>query len=217
MNKKVAYKIGFWAALLAVLEVAVFGLLLTINLWVNSPLLNQLSYFVCFLLAPTFITLMTAVYYYAPEQKKIWGHLGILFSVVYAVMVLIVYYLQLVVVSTNSLQASSEIIKPFVYTPGTPVFAIDILGYGFMALATLFAAFVFGGSKIQDWIKGLFIFHGFIGITSWVVPAFLAVETSAKSNDIFGAIALIFWSIIFIPAVVLLAILFRNPQKVQEQ
>lgn len=208
--KKNVYRIGFIAALLVSVEVGLFGLLMAASLIFTQADLSNLSYLVGFLIAPSFVTMMTAIFYYASDEKKIWAHLGVLFSVVYAAMVLFVYYLQLVVVGTKSLQASSEILKPFVYMPGTPIFAIDILGYGFMALSTFFAAFVFDGGKIEIWIKRLFILHGVIGITSLLVPAFMVVEQGSKSGDVFGSLALIFWTLIFIPAVVLLAFLFRN-------
>ena len=69
------------------------------------------------LLAPSFALMILCVHYYAPEDKKIWGHAGIMFAVVYAVMVSINYYVQLTLVVPHMMRGEIESIRAFLFTP----------------------------------------------------------------------------------------------------
>jgi hypothetical protein len=202
---KTANKIGFIASLLVAGEVLTFAISLLPGFW-GIDLIN-LSFVASFLLAPTFITVMTCVHYSAPEEKKIWSHLGLVFSTVYAVMVMITYYTQLVVVRTNSLGLSPESLKLFTFTPGSLMFALDMLGYGFMCLATLLAAPVFYGSKLDNWIRRLFIVNGLFFIPSLVFPAFTFPQDSGsvEATSLSGVIGYLFWCTLFVSISMLLA------------
>ncbi|MBK6644172.1 MAG: hypothetical protein IPG44_00225 [Anaerolineales bacterium] len=102
---------------------------------------------------------------------------GLSFAIIYAVMCTLTYYIQLTFVANNYLPVAEEVALPFVFLPGTPLFAQDMLGYVFMCAATLAAGFVFTGGKLEAWIKWLFIFNGVL----FIVPTpITAPKTNAR-------------------------------------
>jgi hypothetical protein len=114
-------------------------------------------------LAPSFALLMLCVHYHAPEDKKIWSHAGIVFAVVYTVMVSINYYVQLTLVLPHMLRGEIESIRPFLFTPfDSFIYSVDVLGYSFMSLSTLFAAFAFSGAGLERTVRRFMIANGLL-------------------------------------------------------
>ncbi len=94
---------------------------------------------------------MISVHYYAPEERKIWSHIGIAFAAVYTTMVSIVYIVELTVIIPQILQGASGQVAQFnvIDNPGFAQ-SVDGLGYGMQSLSTLFAAQVFiGGGRLE--------------------------------------------------------------------
>jgi hypothetical protein len=154
-----------------------------------------MSYVVCLILPASFVAMMVSIHCITPVKKKVWSHLGLSFAIMYAVMCSIVYYVQLVVVRTNSLGVSPGAMALFTFTPGSAMFAIDMLGYGFLTLATLVTSPVFGEGRRERWLKRLFFIHGLFALPTVVFPAFQflqdagAVESASQG----GSFALLFW------------------------
>ena len=200
-----AYRLGFWSALVVALEVAVFAVTLLF------PSAITLSFIASFLLAPSFVALMLSIHYYAPPEKKIWSHLGLVFAIMYAVMCTINYFVQLAVVAGNPLQVSADALALFTFMPGSAMFVVDMLGYSFMCLATLAVAPVFVGGRLERWLKGLFIAHGLLFaptlIMTVIFPALSSGQRASASVDI-GALVLLGWCAIFLPLPLLLAVMF---------
>ena len=114
-------------------------------------------------LAPSFALLMVCLHYYAPEDKKVWSHAGIMFATIYAVMVSINYYVQLTLVVPHMMRGEIESIRPFLFTPfDSFVYSVDVLGYSFMSLSTLFAAFVFTGAGLERTARRFMIANGLL-------------------------------------------------------
>ena len=167
-------KIGFWSGLLASLFSIIYVVLQLAEWlgWLGSGggpenpstalgliLLLTPSLF----LAPSFVLLMLCVHYYAPEDKKVWSHAGIIFATIYAVMVSINYYVQLTLVVPHLMRGEVESIRPFLFTPfDSFIYSVDVLGYGFMSLSTLFAAFVFTGAGLERTARRFMIANGFL-------------------------------------------------------
>jgi hypothetical protein len=86
------------------------------------------------------------------------------------------------------------------------MWVIEILGYFFMGLATLFAAPVFGSSKAERLVKWLFVVNGILGILTPLGYVLLPIEV------LFGG--LIVWDIIIPIATASLAYLFRRAGQV---
>ncbi|MEW5980544.1 MAG: hypothetical protein AB1898_32565 [Acidobacteriota bacterium] len=115
------------------------------------------------LLAPSFALLMLCVHYYAAENKKVWSHAGIMFATIYAVMVSINYYVQLTLVVPHMMRGEIESIRPFLFTPfDSFIYSVDVLGYSFMSLSTLFGAFVFTQEGLERTARRLMIANGIL-------------------------------------------------------
>lgn len=200
------YQFGCWSAALVTVETILFFISLAIP---NQTLMFASS----FVLAPTFVAMMVAIHYYAPEEKKIWSHFGLSLATIYAVMGTLSYYIQLTVIQNNNLRIAEDVLQPFVFIPGTPLFAQDMLGYVFMCAATLAAGFVFSGGKIESWIKWLFILNGVLFILpTLIVPAIpLPVnEAGTGVGNKVGVYANMVWSIYFAVTAGLVTLLFKR-------
>src|SRR4029079_19347162 len=109
-------------------------------------------------LGPSFLILMICVHYYAAEDRKIWSHIGLIFASIYTVLISINYYVQLTLVLPHMIQGETDSIKFLLFTPfDSLLYSVDILGYSFMSLATLFSAFVFTGPGLEKTIRRFLI------------------------------------------------------------
>ncbi len=199
-------QLGLWSAALTTSLTALFFIALVIA---NSNLMFVSS----FLLAPAFVAMMVSIHFYAPEERRVWSQLGLSFAIVYSVMCSLTYYIQLTFVQNNYLPIAEEAVAPFVFIPGTPIFAQDMLGYVFMCAATLAAAPVFTGGKLELWIRWLFILNAVLFIVPTIaVPAIpLPVdETGAGIGDQVGRYANIVWSAYFATTAALVTLLFKR-------
>jgi hypothetical protein len=205
---KSSLQLGFWSAALTTLMIALFFVSLVIA---NRSLMFTSS----FLLAPAFVAMMVGIHHYAAPEKKVWGQLGLSFAVIYAVMCSLTYYIQLTFVANNYLPVAEQAALPFVFVPGTPLFAQDMLGYAFMTAATLAAAPAFAGGKLENWIKWLFIFHAILFLPAIVIPAIpMPVnETGTGVGDLIGRYANMGWCVYFGTATTLVTLLFRRANK----
>ena len=141
-------RIGFWSALFS----AVFALLYVIGEMINmmgwlGPLDTPASFIhrmtPSLPLAMAFIILMVSIHYHASNEKKIWSHLGLAFSIVYAGLVSIAYFAVVTVLIPCTLRGEAEQIAVLAFGHGTFLFAIDVLGDGFMSLATLHPQYLY--------------------------------------------------------------------------
>ena len=114
-------------------------------------------------LAPSFALMILGVHYYAPEDKKIFSHAAIMFAVIYTVMVSINYYVQLSLILPHMMKGETESVRPFLFTPfDSFIYSVDVLGYSFMSLSTLFAAFVFTKPGLERTARRFLIANGLL-------------------------------------------------------
>ena len=172
MEIRAVYRVGFWSSLTATAMVAGFALSLIIGLLLPSYAADAMSYVTCLILPASFVAMMVSIHHITPAEKRVWSQLGLSFSIIYAVMCSIVYYIQLVVVRTNSLRISPDAMALLTFTPGSAMFAVDMLGYAFLTLATLVTSPVFGDSLGEKWLERLFFIHGLFALPTIVFPAF---------------------------------------------
>ena len=155
------------------------------------------------LLAPSFTLLMLCVHYYAPEDKKVWSHAGLLFATIYAVLVSINYYVQLTLVVPHMMRGEIESIRPFLFTPfDSFIYSVDLLGYSFMSLSTLFAAFAFTGSGLERTARRFLIANG-------LLMPFLVLQI--YYHPLIWPASL--WAITFPGATISLGMIFKRKQK----
>ncbi len=190
MDRKIA-SLGFWSAIIMTVAVIFSGITATTAMKIPSLISG-------IILIPIFILMMACIHEYSPADKKIFSRLGLLFSIGYAVLIGFNYFLQLTLVRNNlytDVFAMDE--------PQSIMWVIEVLGYGFMGLATLSAAFSFTSGKLENMIRWLFIINGILGIGGMIG---YALEWSM--NILLGG--LIVWDIIMPLASILIAVLFRR-------
>lgn len=96
------------------------------------------------LLGSAFLVLMVCVHEWSPPHRRLWSRAAVAFATAYATLTGLVYFVQLTLVAPRIAQGRVEGIEPFVFEPfDSFLYAVDILGYSFMSMATLFAAMTF--------------------------------------------------------------------------
>lgn len=194
-------RLGSWSAFAVLLTVILFGSAVLFGMLGFSG--QRWAYLAGLLLAPSFVVMMACIHCQASAEKQIWSLVGLCFAVVYAVLVSLVYYAQLTAVRS----AGAELL-PFVFTPGTVFFALDMLGYGFMCLATWFTAAVFDSDhRLSLWIRRLFVLHGWLVFPTVIVPVLLPGPSAGTGGTagVFDYVALLGWCAVFVPLSYLVA------------
>lgn len=202
---------GFWSAVLAsVFSIAyVVGQLAEWQGWLGSqggpeststPLGIVVLLVPSLLLGSAFLVLMVSVHYLAPGDRKVWSHIAVAFATAYAVLISLVYFVQLTLVAPRLAQGRTEGIEPFLFVPfDSFLYAVDILGYTFMSVATLFAAQVFTGRGLERVARFFLIANGLL------IP-FLALQLYFHSLIWIASL----WAVTFPASTVVLALLFRR-------
>lgn len=204
-------KLGSWSALLA----SIFSITYILGQaaeWVgwlgssggpesaSTPLGLVLLLTPSLLLGISFVVLMVSVHYYAPEDRKIWSHIGLTFATIYAVLISIVYYVQLTLVVPRLLRGDIENIRFLIIVPfDSFLYSVDILGYSFMSLATLFTAFVFTQAGLERTVRSFLIANGLL------IP-FIALQNYYPPLIYVAAL----WAITFPGSTISLTMLFRR-------
>jgi hypothetical protein len=136
------------------------------------------------LLVPSFVALLVSIPYSVPAEKKIWSHVAVALACIYAPLCSVVYVVELSVVQPLVLRGQADQAALLTLAqdgtqPNTVLTVVDGLGYGFMSLACLFAAPALGGSRLERWIRWLFVATGVLGVPSmltyFVRPAFISI------------------------------------------
>jgi hypothetical protein len=154
------------------------------------------------LLGSSFLVLMVSVHYLASPDRKIWSHAAVVFATAYAVLISINYYVQLTWVAPRLAAGRVQGIEPFLFKPfDSFLYAVDILGYSFMSLATLFAARVFTGKGLERVIRVFLTANGLL------LP-FIALQMYVHGLIWIAAL----WAVTFPGSTWSLAVLFRRMQ-----
>ena len=166
--------VGFWSAVLAtafslayvVAQLAEWAGLLGSQ---GGPESSSTVLGIVLLLTPSlflgsaFLVLVVSIHQAAPPERKIWSHLAVVFATLYAALISIVYYVQLSLVAPRMAQGRTAGIEMFLFVPfDSFLYAVDVLGYSFMSVATLFAARVFAGGGLNRVVRWLLTANGLL-------------------------------------------------------
>jgi hypothetical protein len=203
--------LGFWAAVLATL----FGITYDVGQlaeWLgllgsgggaenaSTPIGLAVLLTPSLLLGSSFLVLMVAVHQMAPPERRVWSHCAVAFATVYTVLISINYFVQLTWVAPRLARGQTAGIEAFLFTPfDSFLYAVDILGYSFMSLATLFAANVFKGRGLERVARTFMIANGLL------IP-FIALQMYFHGLIWIAAL----WAVTFPGSTWSLAILFRR-------
>jgi hypothetical protein len=217
-------RLGFWSAIVTVAVAAVFAAMamptpprggpFCVTGCVTYPYVDVAQYIPGdylwlvpgILLAPSFVVLMACIHAYAAEARKTYSRLGLSFAVVYAVVILVDYFVQLTVVAPSLQAGETERLSLFTqYNPRGLFIALESLGYSMMTVAFLFAAPVFAGGTAERAIRALFTL-GFV----LAVAVFVALAVLEHDLVAFEVTVLMITWMVLIASGVLLGVVFRR-------
>jgi len=170
MNNTVR-RLGIWSAILS----AVFTVIwfITFNMkdvlavlpdWKNieaySEAFTIIRHFYIYpslLLTITYLIMLSCIHLYVPKDKKIWSIIALSIGIVYAVMASINY--NILAVAVRQSLSAGETVGIEMFVPDNPHSIFNALAnsYVYMAISMFFAAFVFQGSRLANWIRTIFI------------------------------------------------------------
>ena len=155
------------------------------------------SYFVCMLLPIGYIMVAAGFQHESAEERRVSASIGTIFSAIYAILILLVYFAQTTTVISEDM--SEQAIKILDYRKCGLLFNYDLLGYGMMALSTFFIGLsVKADNKPDKWLKYLMMIHGVFFIGCFIMPM-TGVFTDMSNDGKGGTIALLFWCLYFLP------------------
>jgi hypothetical protein len=221
-----ASRLGFWSSVLTTVTAAAFlavgiatparsGPFCTGSSCITYPYVTGLTSFIPmdyiwlypgFLLALSFVVLMACIHYYASDDKKVFSQIGLSFATIYAVVIAMDYFLQLVVVEPSIRSGETAGLSLFTqYNPHGIFIGLEGLGYLMMSMAFLFAAPVFAGGKLERALRWLFS-------ASFVLAVGFLVGLSLLGYDIVAfevTILTINWTVLIISGA-MLSVLFKR-------
>ncbi len=150
-------RFGFFSALMAFAGAAGYAIAQISQLagWLHWPWDDGLIYGASLLIAWPFMLAMLALHLVTPERQKIWSGAGLLFAVMYATYVALMYVVQLG--TALPLKLSGTPSPLFAVDRYSLFWAIDGLGYICMGLATLLAA---QALPAHTWVRRFFLANG---------------------------------------------------------
>lgn len=211
-------RLGFWSAVLcSVFSLTyVFGQLLE---WAgmlgsaggpestSTPLGIAVLLTPSLLLGSSFVVLMVSLHQRTPEPLRAWSHAGVAFATAYAVLTGMVYFAQLTVVGPRLARGEIAGMEMFVFVPfDSFLYAVDILGYTLMSVATLFGAFALAPRGVEGIARRFMIANGLL------VP-FLALQMYWHALIWGGAL----WAVTFPGATIALAFMFARVERPAER
>ena len=198
MNKK----IGMIGSAINVFTVLAFAICMLINFSFGS-------YFVCIILALSFVIMISAFETECKAECKAAGKAALVFSAIYATLIVIVYYTQCTSVINDNLGESAMKILAYKYMG--LMFNLDMLGYGIMALATFFIGLTINAeTKADKALKALLLIHGVFFLSCFLMPMTGIFANSDGSTSNGGVIALEIWCLYFLPIGILSFLHFKR-------
>lgn len=151
-------------------------------------------------LGSSFLVLIVSIHQLTPPDKRVWSHAAIVFATIYTALISIVYFVQLTLVTPRIAHGRIEGIEVFLFVPfDSFLYAVDILGYSFMSVATLFAAQAFTNSGLHRVVRLFLLANGLL------LP-FIALQMYFHSLIWVAAL----WAVTFPGSTWMLAILFQR-------
>lgn len=172
--------------------------------------LDYVSYLVCMILPIGYIMMAVGFYHERKRENSAACILGVLFSVIYAVIVMLVYFAQLTTVSFGGLDEQASMLLDF--RRGGLLFSYDLLGYGMMSLSTFFLGLTISRKTVLDKIlRVLMILHGIFFFPCLIMPMTGIFRTmSDGSTNGAGVMALVCWCVYFLPIGIFSFLHFNN-------
>jgi len=182
-------KIGLMSSAIHLFSVLGFAFCLLINA-------NMGNYLFGMFIAFSFIPMISAFAMYSKSDNKAAAYTAMIFSGIYSVFILLVYFAQ---VTTVRLSLLNEQVAQVISSQNFGLFFnYDLLGYGIMALSTFFIGLTID-TKISSvkFLKTLLMIHGIFFISSFILPILGIFSVDAQQSNRIGPMIQTFWCIYF--------------------
>jgi hypothetical protein len=180
ISSRLALRLGFWSASLMVVMFVVFtaafiAIPLTGPLYVWDDLAGYLAYarsghtfwqdlarWAMLFFGPLVVILFAAIHELAAGERRLLARISLAFAVIFAALTGINYFVQLsavrLAVAQDTIVGLEQIVQA---NPISAVAAINVLGWSlFFGLTSLFAAPLFTGSRLQNFIRVCLFLNG---------------------------------------------------------
>ena len=167
-------RLGFWSATLATIFslTYVVGQLAEWLGWLGSkggPESSSTPLGIAVLLTPSlflgsaFVVLLVCIHETTPSDERVWSLASLAFGIAYLALISMNYYVQLTLVGPRLARGDTAGIEGLLFVPfNSFLYAVDILGYSFMSVATLFAAPIFRGPGLDRAIRLFLLGNGLL-------------------------------------------------------
>jgi len=167
------------------------------------------------LLTFVYFVLIVCIHYHAPQEKKIFSHIGLSFALVSAAVLIIDYFVQVSVIPPSLANGETDGIALITqFNPHGIFIALEEIGYLFMSAAFLFLAPVFSGpNRIDRAIRWIFILSFILTIISLVISS---IYYGINREYLFEIVAIsINWTALIISGILLSVVFKRVMRKSQ--
>lgn len=209
MNRKICLT----ASGVLTVSVTIFFICQGIAVFLDNPLTAWISFGTCIFLSWGYLITSIGHSCLCSADKKIAAESAKIMGVIYSVFICIVYFSQLTVVRQAVL--GPDILNAFSFDyPGSWLFSMDIIGYGIMALSTIFLGLsIEPETKSDNILRWTSLIHGIFVVCIFIPMTSLFLGNSGNSGLNKGAIALMTWCVIFFPIAFCSFLRFKNAKK----
>lgn len=215
-------KLGYWSALLSTLAWIIFTVcfvaLVMINplfMWTNladyvvytdqyPSLLPDLARLMVVIIGVLYVILFSCIHDLAAAEQKVFTRISLAFALGFAILTGANYFIQISAVRLALIKGTLAGLEQVVQAnPYSAVSAMNMLGWTvFLGAASLFAAPVFSGGRLEKVIRITFLLNGLFCLLSaaayvleLIVPLFLLINfgMGGAVTIISAALALLFW------------------------
>lgn len=164
------------------------------------------------LLTLIYVVLMVCIYHYASKEKRIFGQMGLSFTLIAATILIIDYFIQISVIQPSILNGELDSIAILTqYNPHGVFIALEEIGYLIMSISFLCIAPIFTGiNKLEIAIRWLLIISFFLTIISLIIIS--AIYGISREYLFEVAVITIVWTVLIILGI-LLSVKFKHVMK----
>jgi hypothetical protein len=208
----VARRLGLYSSIATALLIVAYALTLTIGLAslkspidpIADPMFSILEILIIAMM-PAMVAVMVAVHAWAPPQVKSLSLIAIIFMGLVAALTCVLHFTIFTLSHQPAFAEQSWAPLFFSFTWPSLAYAIDITAWDiFFPVSMLFAALVFTGSRLADWIRWTMLVSGVLSLAGLLGVAFSSMQL--RNIGIVGYVG------VFLVADLLLVILFQRQQ-----
>jgi hypothetical protein len=173
--------------------------------WMYPAILLTLVYFV----------LIVCIYHYAPQEKKVFSHIGLSFALISSAVLIVDYFVQVSVIQPSLILGETEGIALITqFNPHGIFIALEEIGYLFMSVAFLFLAPAFSVKfRLERVIRWIFIVGFLLSIVALII---VFIQYGIAREYRFEVMVISINWIVLLVSGILLSVLFRRAMSTSE-